>query len=259
MGLVWWSIVVVGLAALVVGVLVWAMRRPGRPGEAAEGTLPARLVLGLAVIGAALSAIGAIVSVLQTALAEEVAVTVPVQGFLPPVDAEVFDVVGPTADALPSSPGFTEAALTVAGLDGWTRAWLALGHAVNGAVIVVLLLLVAGLARRALRTEPFVQPLGGRLALGGAALAIGSFIWQAAYGVAGSLASTQVFAATSWASTADVSMRYEGTGLQGTGQPTPAFAFEIEFWPIGVGFALIVLAGLLRTAERLQRDTAGLV
>jgi len=29
--------------------------------------------------------------------------------------------------------------------------------------------------------------------------------------------------------------------------------------PVGIGLALIVVAGLIRTGERLQRDTAGLV
>jgi len=259
MGFAWWSIIVVSMALLVVGVLVWAVRRTPADGGAGDGALAARLVLGLAVIGATLGAVGAVASALQAALAEEVAVTVPVGGFLPPVDDAVFDLVGPTADALPSSPGFTEAALIVTGLDGWARAWLALGHTVNGAVVVALLLLVAGLARRAMRAEPFMQPLAGKLALGGAALAIGSIVWQAAYGFGGSLASAQVFGTESWASTADVSGRYAETGLGDTGLPFPTFQFAIEFWPIGAGLALIVLAGLLRTAERLQRDTAGLV
>lgn len=259
MGFAWWSIIAVVSALVIVGILVWVIRWTPTDGAARDGALAARVVLGLALIGAALSALSAIAAVLQAALADEVAVTVPVGGFLPPVDEAVFDLAGPTAEALPSSPGFTEAALTVVGLDGWARAWLALGHAVNGAVIVTLLLLVAGLARRALRAEPFVQPLSARLALGGAALAVGSIIWQAALGFGGSLASAQVFGAESWASAGQPGDRYLDAGLGETGLPLPNFAFEVEFWPVGVGLALIVLAGLLRTAERLQRETAGLV
>lgn len=259
MGIALWSVIVVGMTLIVVGVLVWAIRRSGPDGEVADGTLAARVVVGLAVISAAFSAIGTAVSVAQAAFAEEVAVTAPVGGFLPPVDETVFDLVGPTAQALPSSPGFTEAALIVAGLDGWARAWIALGHVVNGAVIVMLLLLVAGLARRAMRAEPFVQPLGGRLALGGAALAVGSLIWQAAYGIGGSLAAAQVFGVESWANVGELGSRYADAGLGDTGLPLPNFAFDLAFWPVGVGLALIVVAGLLRTAERLQRETAGLV
>lgn len=258
-GLVLWSGVVLAAAIVVVALSVWAARRSRPDSAGPDPTYAARLVFVLAVIGAALSVISLVVSVLQSVFAEEVAVTVPVQGFVPPLDYSVFDLQGPTAEAVPSSAGFTEAALVVIGLDGWARAWLAAGHAVNGAVIVALMLIIAGLARQAMRAEPFATRVSGRLGIGGAALAVGSLVWQAAYGIGGSLASAQVFGATSWASRGEVATRYADAGLADTGLPVPAFAFEIEFWPIGVGLALIVLAGLMRSAERLQRETAGLV
>jgi len=247
------------VAAAVTGLLVWLVRRRPAAGSPAESGTGPRIVLVLAAIAAGLTIVGTVASVLQVVFAREVAVTVRVGGFIPPVDERVVDIDGPTAEAVGLSPGFTEAALNVVGLDAWARAWLATGHAVNGAVIVALLLLVAGLARRAARPDPFDRPLSGRLAAGGIALAAGSLVWQAAFGIGGSLASAQVFGAYSWAINGDVGSRYSDAGLADTGLPLPTFAFDIEFWPIGVGLALIVVAGLLRTAERLQRETAGLV
>ena len=44
----------------------------------------------------------------------------------------------------------------------------------------------------------------------------------------------------------------------GGGEDVPA-PWTIDLWPVGVGLVLIVVAGLIRSGERLQNETRGLV
>ena len=64
----------------------------------------------------------------------------------------------------------------VSGLDAAARAWLAVGHAVTGTLIVTILVLIARLAQQAMQEEPFTQSISHLMARAGAVLAIGTVV-----------------------------------------------------------------------------------
>lgn len=251
--------VLVFVAVASVAVLVVALvRHRTRSADAPPSVGPLRWAFGTAVVLILLAVVGTLISVIEAVFGESVTVTVPVQRFRPLVDPTVTELQV-DADAALGSPGFTEGVFLVSGLDAAARAWLAVGHAVTGALVIVILVLIARLIRQAMDEEPFREPISHLMARSGAVLAIGTVIGQIALGVGGSLASAQLFQPTSWVSEGTLSPLYERSGLSPIGLPESTFAFDVEFWPIGVGLALIVVAGIMSRGERLQRDTAGLV
>lgn len=247
----------VAVASIVVLVVAFVRHRT-RAADAPPSVGPLRFAFGATIVLTLLAVVGTLISVIEAVLGERVTVTVPVQRFQPLADPAVTEI-GVSAEAALGSPGFTEGVFLVSGLDGAARAWLAVGHAVSGALVIVILVLIARLIRQAMEPEPFREPISSLMARSGAVLAIGTVIGQIALGVGGSLASAQLFQPTSWVAEGTVSSTYERSGLSSIGLPESTFAFDVEFWPIGVGLALIVVAGIMRRGERLQRDTAGLV
>jgi len=256
MGLPWFVIV----AALAVGVAgaIWSWRR-AQAASVRPSAAPLRLAFGVTVVAIILTVIGTVYSVIEAAFFDVVSVTVPVQGFRPALDPAITEVYDRQAEFTPSSPGFTEGVFGITGLDPAARAWLAVGHAVTGALIVVILVLVARLALHAMQDEPFAQPLSHLLARSGAVLAVGTVLAQIALGIGGSLASEQVFRIGGSAAEGEFLPGYELQGLDYSGLPVSTLSAEVQFWPIGVGLALIMVGGIMRKGERLQRDSAGLV
>ena len=104
------------------------------------------------------------------------------------------------------------------------------------------LLLIAGVSRRAPGRE--AHPLLPRLVAGGATLAVGATLAQALGNGAGARAHEQLFF-------------LRPGSIDGVDNIAPSWSLDL--WPIGVGIVLIVVAGLIRSGERLQRDTKGLV
>lgn len=182
----------------------------------------------------------------------------PVRPFMPSVSPGVFDLQGPSADIV-GGPGFRTGDFDVEGLDAVARAWLAAGHLANGIAVVLVLMLVASLAGRAMRSEPFARPLSGLLARTGVVLGVGGVVWQVCFIVAGNLAAAQLFGVRGFAMDEDLADRNTDLGLDASGLPAPSVEGTLEFWPIGVGLALVALAILFRSGERLQRETRGLV
>ena len=100
-------------------------------------------------------------------------------------------------------------------------------------------LLIAGVSRRGPGRE--AHPLLPRLVAGGALVGAG----PAALGnSAGARAHEQLFF-------------LRPGSIDGVDNIAPSWSLDL--WPIGVGIVLIVVAGLIRSGERLQRDTKGLV
>lgn len=251
-------LVFVGIASIVVLVVAF-LRRRTQPANAPPSVGPLRFAFGTTVVLTLFAVVGTLISVIEAAFGERVTVTVPVRAIRPSLDPDITSIDGVGAEAALGSPGFTEGVFLVSGLDAAARIWLAVGHAVTGALVITILVLIARLAQQAMQEEPFTHPISHLMARAGAVLAIGTVIGQIALGVGGSLASSQLFDWTGLTGVRIETTHYERLGLSGSGLPESTFAFDVEFWPIGVGLALIVVAGIMRRGERLQRDTAGLV
>ena len=212
-----------------------------------------------ALIGAVATAVIGVISLTTLAIGGPATVTVPVRGFLPMIAPELRDVMGPEA-TITGGPGFTQGTFTIEGLDAAARLWLAGGTLLHTAVIVTLLLLIARLARQAGEAAPFARATSTLLARGGVVLAIGGLAWQICFAVGGLLASHQALFVTGFTTDdTEVLQRNELLGLDQTGLPSTGGDITIDFWPVGIGLVLVVLAVLLRHGERLQHDTKGLI
>jgi len=227
---------ILGFAVL----LIAGIGRRKTPERVRQPLLP-RLVAATALLIAFLSAVSAVVTVVLTLVGDTVTLTVPVISSIELVPADLRDsdssvVGGATQQSLMT--------LTVAGLDMTTRIFIAFQIVTQAAVYVTVLVMVARLAQQSIAAEPFTPTLRRLLIVGGVALAVGATITQIAGTVAGALAQEQLFFIRTDA-------------LEGSVNVAPAWSFDLV--PIGVGLALIVVAGLIRSGERLQHDTAGLV
>lgn len=254
-------IVLVVLSIIAVIAVVYRVTRRSSDTNAQRPSRVPGAVRAIALVSALLTVVGTLIAVVSSALGEAVEMVVPVQPFQLAALPQVSDLRGPTAQAV-GGPGFTEGVFVVEGLDAAARAWLAAGHLVNGGVLVAIFVVVASLAARAREDEPFADPLSPVLAKTGIALSVGSIVWQVCFIVAGNLAAQQLFGVTGFQadglSLEDLD-RYESTGLGSSGLPQPGLEGTVEFWPIGVGLALIALAAVFRSAERMQHEVKGLV
>lgn len=244
--------------ALVAGAIAYVVRAR-RPAGSAPSTVLPRVVSVGALIGAAGSAAIGLIALITIAVGAPITMTVPVRSFLPMISPELRDVVGPEA-TITGGPGFTEGQFTIEGLDPAARIWLAAGTLINTAVIVTIMLLIARLARQATEPQPFARSTSTLLGRSGAVLAVGGILWQICFAVAGLLAANQALFVTGF-TTDDTAVldRNEALGLEPSGLPSGGGDITIDFWPVGIGLVLIVLAVLMRHAERLQHDTKGLV
>ncbi|MGY6497524.1 MAG: hypothetical protein ACXIUP_04785 [Microcella sp.] len=253
---------VLTVAALValVGLVLYLLGTRRRTAAGDPSRIPG-VVAVIALISAAVTAITTVTGAIAAAVGEQVTLTVPVRPFTLEPLPQIISIDGPTAEAI-GGPGFTEGTFVVEGLDVTARLWLVSGMLVNGIVLVLLLMAVFVVARRARLSDPFSQPLSPVLGTTGTLLGVGSVIWQICFLVAGNLAAAQLFGVrglTAVGLDEGQRERLRAQGLDSSGFPMPGSEGTIEFWPIGVGLALIALAAVFRSGERLQRDTEGLV
>jgi len=216
---------------------IGSQRTPSAPGR----PLLPRLVAGGAIVGIVLSAVGGILALIVAFAGDRVTLTVPVTSTVELTPDELRDsgarvVGGATSQA--------DTVLTVTGLDVTTRAFVAVEQLITAAVIITVLLMIVRLARQSIAPEPFTPRLSRSLTVGGATLAIGMTAAQVAGLLAATRAHEQLFAPSAGA-------------VEGAVYVPPTWSFDL--WPVGVGLVVIVVAGLLRSGERLQRDTQGLV
>lgn len=231
------------IAAVLVGVaVVVGVLSPRREGDEDRRPLLPRLVAAACLVGVAVVALGTVIGVAQSLIPTSwVTLEIPVTLRVDEVPVELrANPTGALTDSVVTAP----AALTVDGLGTTARIWLAAGTLIEGAVAVTLLLVIARFARQSISDTPFTPRLSRLLVAGGVALAVGGLLGQIASGIAGLLAHEQLFA---------LSPEALGDGIA----VPPALTFDL--WPLGVGLALVVVAGLVRSGERLQRETAGLV
>lgn len=133
---------------------------------------------------------------------------------------------------------YPTADLLVDGLDGGTRALLAIGEGLGALVAVVVAAALAWMFLSLARGRPFAKALYVLSLVAGATLALGSLLGQGIAGFGRMNAALQ---------------------LNDAGDDLFLVGFTFDPVPLVVGFAIMAFAYVFRAGARLQRDTAGLV
>lgn len=230
-------LVMLGFAVL----LIAGIGRRRLPGADRPPLLP-RLVAGAALLGAAITALVAIVAIVLTFVGDRVTLSVPVVAATETVPIDLR--ASTEASVVSGATQQTSLHLTVSGLDTFTLVLVALQSALTAAVVITVLIMIARLARQSISHTPFASKLSPLFLVSGGAVAIGAMAAQFAGLLAGVRAHEQLYFLRDGA-------------IEGVANTPPTWMIEV--WPIGVGLVLIVIARLMRGGERLQRDTAGLV
>ncbi|MGO4383239.1 hypothetical protein [Specibacter sp. RAF43] len=239
-----WS--TVGFAIVLVGlaVLFTILRRRGGADPTHDGyrattvTRVAKVTRAVAFLFVAVSTVGAASEVAANSFSPMVRVTLPVREFWPatPAGVELYNqhaqVVG---------GGFTQAVVSVHGLDLATRIWLTAGTLLQCAVGVIVGLLIADLCLGVLNKTLFRPGLIRGIRRIAVTVLAGGIAWQLCHLVGGNLAARQVL----------------GASGQDIGLPTAGFAWDINFWPIGAAMVLFVLAAAFRHGGMVPKDAAG--
>ena len=194
--------------------------------------LSLQLILG----GVALYAIGAlawgVVTIVSTIASGSRELTLPVTGSLP---AEASDGTATLIDG-----GYESAWVSVSGLTPLTSGLLVSGMIIGVVAQVLVAASFVYLAFRLLRRRPFLKSLTWAFICAGAALLLGSLISQGLAGFG------------SWLVAAELG------SSSGAGDFWP-MALSIDLGPIGFGFALMLVGSAFEYAQKLSRETEGLV
>jgi len=247
MGVGWFPfailIAAIVLAALAV-VLRWNMPSP----------LTVTIVRVMAAIYAGGAVIGTIASVARTITSTSVDVVMPVTPFWPTLPPGA-GVEGTTATVV--AGGFSQAAVTVDGLDGASRAWLVGEQVFQGATNVVVGVVIFVLCSSILKQDPFRSTLARGITVSAITIMVGGIGWQLCGSIGGWLASEQVLRTTGghWK---DTITWPDFDAILGMPQPG-GNSWSIDFWPIGAGLALLALGAVFRFGRVIQKDTEGLV
>ncbi len=206
----------------------------------------------LAYLYAAFWALGTVANLVQDIGGADLPITLPVQSFWPhlPAGAKLISEQGQVVGG-----GFTHADVVVSGLGWQVRAWLIAGHVLLGAANVTIGLSVRFLIRRVRGGAPFGQSLSRMFTVCAATIIGCGLAWQLCLSTAGTIASHLLLGnwGADFPSTTDVEPG-DIIGVPGMGTDV-----HVDFWPIGVGLVLLVLARLVAIGGRMQRDTEGLV
>lgn len=249
----WVSLVLVVLVLGTVALILFARRNnthpSGIPGfrAAAVTRLIAWVVGGASVLGA-FSAVGAVFT------GGPVTVQLPVREFWPALP-ETVDMQTPLA--VVQGGGFTQANVSVSGLDSAAGLWLAGAAVAQAAVAVVAALVVARLCTALMKGSFFAPQLVRGIRQVAAVVLVGGLGWQLCQNVGGALAGQQVLGATAWGMGGESIVWTDIHNI--IGLPSVTNEWQLNLWPIGVALALLVLAELFRHGSRVQKDAAGLI
>jgi hypothetical protein len=217
--------------------LVAGIGRRGRTGQ----WMP-RLVAGGALVLAMLNVVAGIVGIVAAFAFPTLSLRVPV---IASAERTPADLRASDAEIVSGGTEQVSMQLTASGLDMLTRVLVAAEVVITTTVIVTLLVMVARLAQQSISSEPFSPRLGRLLVIGGSVLAVGSVAAQVTSALSGARANELLFA-----------INPDALGGGWTYGSPNVF---VDVVPVGVGLALVVIAGLIRNGERLQSDTRGLV
>jgi hypothetical protein len=235
-----------------------AIRSLGPNTRAAVKEVRGRVAVSYAYFVARIYAAGAILftgaQLVSDFTSNAVNVSLPVQQFWPVLPAGARITGGPTAHVV--NGGFTDASVTVSGLDIAARSWLAATTLLQGATVAILAIMVATLCSTVLKNRPFRPALTLGIRTTAFAIMFGGIGWQVCSAIGRTLAAHQVLQLGSTAFPPRIN--YPGVETI-MGFPSPGWDGSIDLWPIWVGLAFFALAAAFRYGERLQRDTEGLV
>lgn len=211
--------------------------------DSEERPLLPRIVAAGAMVGIVLVAASTIVIAVGAIVSDTVTLNVPLIAMfeLPNADQHTGSTTimsGTTADITTT--------VTVSGASASARTWLIGAHIVNAGVAITVLAVIAQFARQTAQPQPFTTSLRRALVTAGAALAVGLTASQILFGIAGSLVRGDIYAI------------HPPEGVDAT-TTFALVGLELSLLPVGVGLTVIVAASLIRSGERLQRDTEGLV
>jgi len=239
-----------------VGSMIYLAKKRGADPEATEGHKVAKVTRIVALLVAATCAFGGLSNTFATLWGPDVTVQLPVTQFWPAIPAGV-DIQTPLATVV--AGGFTQAAVSVNGLDTFARLWLAGAALLQALVGVTVGLIIARLCMAVLNKTLFGAKLIRGIRQVAGVVLLGGLGWQACQIVGGTLASQQVLGASGWS----IDQATVGAGWsdlhQIMGLPSVVTSWEVNFWPVGVALAIFVLAELFRQGSKVQQEVAGLV
>ncbi len=235
------------IGVIIVGALIFAIRR-------SRGSFAAKAARVIAYLYIAASVIGTATLVIGTFVNRSVHVSLPVTQFWPVL------LPGAKWDGLQAKVvggGFGVASVDVEGLDVPTRFWLAGEQALQGTTSIVIGVVVVLLCTSVLRSSPFRPALVRGINVSAITVIVGGILWQLCGAIGGMLASGQVLKYSSGEYTATAKSLDPATiyGLPQWG----GGSWTIDLWPIGIGVTLLVLSAAFRYGAQLQKDTEGLV
>ncbi|MCC2593765.1 hypothetical protein LKO27_10145 [Tessaracoccus sp. OS52] len=246
--LIFGSLTVLALVAFMVVLVSMGRRHP----DVNEDVTVLKVVRAGSLVYGFIVGLATVVAVVGQLTSDVVDVSLPTRTFWPaPPDGVTIEPAAATV----VGGGFNVAEVSVAGLSVATRAMLATGSLIQGLVFLTVIAAVYLLAQRMLQGEPFRPMLSRSLQVAAVALVSGGVLWQVFFGIGQSMAATEALQISGWTS----------EQRSGTFDPTMVlpqsaeFMVYVQFWPVFTGLALAALAAAFRHAERLQRDTTGLV
>ncbi|MCU6482235.1 hypothetical protein [Arthrobacter sp. A2-55] len=250
----WWSWLLVIAVLAAVTLILFAGRRGAGDSDAIAGAGMVRATRTIAWIYVAACSLSGLGNAAATVWGEAVTVKLPVAQFWPSLPAHTGN---PAPRATVESGGFSWADVSVSGLDLETRLMLTGAIVAQGVLAVVAGLVIIRLCAAITDKTLF----GPRLVKGSQQLAgvvlLGGMIWQGCQLFGGTMAAQQVLGGTGWSTQGSAE---DGAAIHHiTGLPSVSYAWEFNFWPIGVALALMVLAELFRQGGKVQKDVAGLI
>jgi hypothetical protein len=137
------------------------------------------------------------------------------------------------------------------------RIWSAVNLLIVGTMWVWIALVTRATIRRVRSGSPFVPQLSRGVRAVAFVVMVGGILAQVSFGISATLVSSSTLG-SGWSSAGPTSVAPMEPGTL-IGVPFSSVSVSVDFWPIGVGLVLLVLARLIRIGERFQRDAEGLV
>ncbi len=216
----------------------------------------------IAVIGGVVTLVTGIASAANELFATNVPVKVYVDNFWPKIPDFISYQSNSTAKV--TGGGFQAANVMLRGLTIDTRLWLAMASLSITCVVVLVCILVFRIATDAHKGAAFRANLSNRLKVAGYAVTAVGMVGQVSQIVGTSFAQSQMFGTVaSWGwqqgsvkNPFDTDVQY--SQVFGMVHPSAA-VFQLDFWPIFLGLALLVLARVYRQGQTLAKETEGLI
>lgn len=237
------AILVLGL---IIGLLVRRWRRAGVDVDIS-------LTLTFSALFAALSVIGAGITLANLLTAAQLSVTIPVREYWPtPPEGVEIATSGATATRL--SGGFTSADLVVEGASSGARWLWASGQTLAILVPAAVAALIAIACFQLLRGRAFAPVVYRTAMVTALVVLVAGMGAQALSEFGASLISAEVLDISG----ATVTGAPEGWDVMAL-LPQSAMHMTIPLWPLGAAAGFAALGAILKAGARLQRDTEGLV